>query len=143
MIAHFFFAVFHTLRHALEGDLKSSDGCLPSHPSSFSFHAVARRTPTLLQHSSRRHRNDQRCQSSSTWFPCVRVSRLQGLAFTSHACVMTSCVVSQKRCNDERTTLCIRFFFCAPRKLHRRKNSVSAHVKTVTRPVKAKPKNGR
>ena len=72
----------------------SNDGCLPLHPSSFSFHAVARRTPTLLQHSSRRHRNDQRCQSTSTWFPCSRVSRVQGLAFTSHAYVMTSCVVS-------------------------------------------------
>ena len=56
---------------------------------------MSRRTPTLLQKPFRRHRNNQRCQSSSTWFPCERVSRIQGLAFTFHACVMKSCVVHQ------------------------------------------------
>ena len=59
------------------------------------FHSMQCRV--VLQHycrrPCRRHRNDQRCQSTSTWFPCLRVSKIQGLAFTSHAYLMKSSVV--------------------------------------------------
>ena len=83
------------------------------------------------------------------------VSMLKGLK-SFRARVHVACMCNDilccfpKRCTDERTTLCIRVFVLRAKKTALAEeraaipaSSVSVHVKTGTRPVKTKPKNGR